>query len=329
MKVFFASAVNSFLEREIVKLETDFPEAKIFTGELSEEELSKIDIILGSKIEPRIIEKAESLKVVIVPMVGVDHLPLELMKSRGVRIANSHGNAFSVAERALAMILAFYGRIVELHNDLAMEKWHGFWVDKGLDDSWTSLQNKKISILGAGEIGRILAQLVKPFGCKTLGFKRRINSAANPSEVYGYNEVTDSLEKAVQWGDLSVCLLPLTESTRGIINRRILSLMKGKLLLNLGRGEVIEEAALYEALTEGLLLGAAIDTWYTYPPKGETKGPPSRYPLHRLSNVILSPHVAGFTPQAAKLNMEQALANLRLYLKEGRLIYEVDLSAGY
>jgi len=104
--------------------------------------------------------------------------------------------------------------------------------------------------------------------------------------------------------------------------------MKGKFLVNVGRGSIVNEEGLYEALKSGVLKGAAIDTWYTYPVTG-VLGAPSRYPIHKLSNVVLSPHVGGSTNQASARSIEDTVANIRSYLMTGRGIWKADLSKMY
>ena len=111
-----------------------------------------------------------------------------------------------------------------------------------------------------------------------------------------------------------------------MINARILSTMAGKFIVNVGRGEVVEEKALYEALKNGVLKGAGLDVWYTYPQPGKTGGIqlPSTYPFHELPNVVLSPHVGGLTPHAVEMNISQTIENMRTYLKTGRPRFELD-----
>jgi len=105
--------------------------------------------------------------------------------------------------------------------------------------------------------------------------------------------------------------------------------MAGKFIVNVGRGELLEEKAFFESLKDGILKGAAIDAWYAYPGPGNARVPPSRYPFHELENVLLSPHVAGFTPEAAARNIEATIENIRAFLETGLPKWEVDLRAMY
>jgi phosphoglycerate dehydrogenase-like enzyme len=91
----------------------------------------------------------------------------------------------------------------------------------------------------------------------------------------------------------------------------------------------VDEEGLYRALRDGVLAGAAIDTWYAYPPKGATEGFPSRFPIHELPNVVLSPHVAGSTWEAVEMNAVQTLENVAEWLDTGTCRSRVDLKANY
>jgi phosphoglycerate dehydrogenase-like enzyme len=95
------------------------------------------------------------------------------------------------------------------------------------------------------------------------------------------------------------------------------------------RGEIVDEEGLYRSLKEGILKGVGIDVWYAYPREGDMEAHPSRFPIHELPNVVLSPHIAGFTPQAAELNIEQSIENIRSYLRTGSPLFEVGLELMY
>jgi len=98
--------------------------------EPSLEAFSGLDAVVANRIDAPYLEKATALKAVFLPFVGVNHLPAAALQDRGIAVFNCHGNAESVAERALALALAGFGRIVEFHNDLRAGKWHGFWLTR-------------------------------------------------------------------------------------------------------------------------------------------------------------------------------------------------------
>ena len=325
MKVVFYQKVNSLWQELLAPLREELPSLELITDlKKADEHIPTADVIVGGKIAREVFERAEKLQLVIVPFTGVNHLPFDLLQKNGVRVANSHGNAFYVAEKTVGLILAYYGRVIEFHNDMRRTKWHGFWVGKGLDDSWESVDGKKAAILGTGEIGKYTAELLKAFRVHTIGYKRR--KVEKLPE--GFDEMVYSIDEAIEKADMIVVALPATDATRGLIGEQQLKRMQNKLLVNIGRGSIVEESALYEALRTGTLGGAAIDCWYTYPKEG-IMGAPSQYPIHELENVVLSPHTGGFTAQAARKGIEQACENLRRFVTDGSLLFEADIEAGY
>ncbi len=287
--------------------------------------LKDVDALLASGLPDLAFLSDARLKAIFLPLTGVNHLPLDSLSARGVRIFNCHGNADYVAERALAMTLAFLGRIIPYHQDLLEGRWHGFWVGRGAEDQWDSLFGRRVCIFGAGAIGTALASLLKPFRCEVTAYRRR-PEAQLPE---GFDRVETDFRAAVAGAELLFVALPLTPETRGLFSREILLGAKDKFLINVGRGEIVDEEGLYLSLKEGVLKGAAIDTWYTYPQAGATTGEPSRYPITSLANVVLSPHVAGSTREAAAEAAEQTLASLEAWLNTGRSPNEVDPTRAY
>jgi phosphoglycerate dehydrogenase-like enzyme len=144
----------------------------------------------------------------------------------------------------------------------------------------------------------------------------------------GFDEMIYDLDGAIDAGDIVVVALPATDATVGLLDRRRLSRMEGKFLVNIGRGNIVEEKALYDLLSEGVLRGAAIDCWYSYP-DGGVEGEPSNYPIRELGNVVLSPHIAGFTAQSVEKNVGQAVENLAGFLRNGTPRFEALTTEGY
>ncbi len=325
MTVLVYQKMNRKWREEVDRLKAEFPEVTFVEGEEeSEARIAEGEVLLGGMMPRERLEKAVRLRLIIVPFAGISHMPLDLIRERGIRVANCHGNARDVAERATAMILAFYGRIIAYHEDLRdREQWHGFWVGKGLDDTWESLDGKRCAIVGAGAIGSELARMLGVFGVTSVGWRRTRIDPAPP----GFERMVYDLDEAIDAGEIVAIALPSTPETKGLFDASRLARMKGKLLVNVGRGDIADEAALYEALRDGTLRGAAIDTWYSYPPGGV--GAPANLPIHRLPNVVLSPHVGGFTRQSVSRNAEEACENVRRWLRGGELVVEADPARGY
>jgi phosphoglycerate dehydrogenase-like enzyme len=326
MKIVFYNRLNRLWLQKIEELRNEFNHVDFVTDQNHvKSALKSANALVAGAISLELIKRAQRLEIIFAPFAGVDGLPLGYVKERGVKISNVHGNAPYVAERGIAMALAFYGKIIDYHNDLKASRWHGFAAHRGMRDTWDSIRGKPCAVVGTGEIGKQTAKLLKAFDCRVIGFKKR-PASETPEH---FDEITLNLDEALQEGELIFICLPLTEQTKGMLSAEVLTGLKGKFLVNVGRGGIVDEEGLYWALKKGILKGAGIDVWYGYPKEGEDQRIPSKYPIHELPNVVLSPHVAGFTPQAAKLNIEQTIDNIRAYLTTGKPIFEVDADLMY
>lgn len=326
MTIGFCLPLNEAWTAAIDRLARDRPEARLVRGvDASLAAFDELDAVVANPIDAAYYEKASRLKTVFVPFVGVNHLPAELLAAKGIAAYNCHGNAESVAERALVLALAGFGRVIEYHNDLKEGRWHGFWVSKGREDFWHSIFRARCAVLGTGAIGETLAKLLKAFDCHVVGYRRR-SDLPRPEH---FDEMASDLTQAVSGARIVFVTLPLTDATRGLIGAAELRAMRGAYLVNVGRGEVVDEEALYAALKDGTLAGAGLDVWYRYPQGGSTEGWPSRFPIHELSNVVLSPHVAGSTFEAVDRNAELTVQNVVRYIDGLEPLHRVDLQAKY
>src|SRR6056297_828510 len=274
------------------------------------------------KIE--VLEKALQLEMVFIPFTGVNRLPFDYLIKRGIRVSNNHGNTPIVAERAVSLALAIMGRVVEYHNDMKMGDWHRHYDGGSPFDLWTSILKKKITILGCGAIGKNIAKLLKGFDCEITGFKRN-----HLEDIEGFHQITNNLEEALGKAQIIFVTLPLTEGTKSLINKNNAELLKDKFIINVARGEIIQEQTLYESLKNGILKGAAIDCWYNYPNPKMHYALPSHYPVHKLNNVIISPHAASHSVEGKLYQLEDTLMNIKTYVKTGSPVDVVDLKAGY
>lgn len=316
---------HSIWARHLEQLQKEFPEHAFLSGLTDHSpEAASLDVILAGRLEHATYLASPTLSAIFQPFTGINHLPLAELAKRGVRVFNVHANAFDVAERALAMTLAFYGRLIEFHNDLKQDIWHGFWVRAGAEDNWDSLYGRTCAILGTGAIGVELAKLLKAFSCTVYGWRRHIDRGVPE----GFDRVLPDLEETISKAEIIFIALPATPLTDGLLSREMLLSMDNKFLVNIGRGSIVDEAGLYEALEKKILKGAAIDTWYTYPQAGKV-GAPSRFPINKLPQVVLSPHVGGSTNQATVKAVDVTITNLRNYLKTGSCANEADLLAMY
>ncbi|HEY3250649.1 MAG TPA: NAD(P)-dependent oxidoreductase, partial [Ignavibacteria bacterium] len=201
--------------------------------------------------------------------------------------------------------------ITQFHDDLKKGFWNRSIEEK---DMWTSLYNKNVGIIGYGHIGKNIAKLLKPFNCHIIGFKKTIKESSDNL----FNEVTTDLSYAIDQSQILFITLPSNESTKEIISKELLTKMNGKYIINVGRGDTVNEEGLYEALKGGILAGAALDVWFNYPGKNEEPVLPAYKPFWELPNVIFSPHKSSHVEEAVKAMIDDTFDNIRMYLKTGK-----------
>jgi D-3-phosphoglycerate dehydrogenase len=232
-------------------------------------------------IDRAALEKADRLKVISRYGVGVDNVDLEACKEKGIIVTNTPGaNSVSVAELALALMLALARQIPEAAQNVQQGKWPRF--------SGISLEGKTIGILGLGAIGKQLARRLAGFDCRIMAYDPFADTQyaqANGITLAGMDEV-------IADSDFLSLHLPLTPETKGMVNEGFLSKMKkGSYLVNTARGEVVEETALLRALESGHLRGAGLDAFVVEPPDPAN-------PLLHLPQVVATPHLGAQTDGA-------------------------------
>lgn len=252
------------------------------------------------------------LQAVVVPYAGVHGKILEFAKTRPeVRLYNLHHNAHDTAEMALALLFSLARHIVPLDKTMREGGWSGeFHVSSAV-----RLAGKTALLLGYGEIGKRIGSALDGVGMRVIPCRKN----PGPGE-HGVESLNDLLPQA----DVLMVSLPLTVSTKGMLGAEQLGrLPKGALVVNVGRGPVIHEEALYNALASGHLGGAGLDVWWNYP-KSEQAGPhwPSAYPFQSLPNVVMTPHVGGGTDASERHRLADLLELLR-NLVDGKPVKQV------
>ena len=224
-----------------------------------------------------------------------------------VAIASASGvHAVPLAEWSMLGILALTKDLPRLRRDAAERRWGHYPV--------AELPGKTLLVVGVGEIGREVARLGKSFGMRVIGVKRDpTEPTPHVDELHGPDRLRDLAATA----DAIVITLPLTDETRGLIDRDTISRMREEtILVNVGRGGVIDEDALIEALQAGRIRGAALDVFAEEPL-------PAASPLWELENVIVSPHTAALSVQENERIVELFAENLRRYLHGEELLSRV------
>ncbi len=297
------------------KLNLEFIIPKINEKETIKKYLKEVEVAIGGTFSKGDLEQAKKLKLIQIPFAGVDKLDFDLYKDRqDIYICNIHANKNAVAEHAFALILALAKNIVTNDRDLRWGRWHGF----STNEPTIQLQGKSLGIIGLGSIGWEIAKIGHTLGMKVFGLKRKIEEKdLEKKNILEFLGEKKDLEKVIKESNFIVIAIPLTRETMGLIGEKELKLMKEKYLINISRGTVIDEEALFESLKEQHLSGAAIDTWYQYPFSERREILPSKYDFHKLDNVVMSPHTAGYTDKALKENIMSVFDNImKIYFGE-------------
>ncbi len=271
--------------------------------------------MVGFTLDKSHLERLPDLKMVAVPMAGINTLPIPELRRRGIEVINAHANGRWVAERTVALLLGLLGKLVTGDRDLRRGVWHGFAAAEPVAESWRSVNGMTAAVLGTGSIGRWVARFLSPFGVSCRGFRRTRTDDDLPDGLF--SAVSNDLHGTLRGADIVIVALPLTTSTRGIIGPAELAVMRDAVLVNVGRGELIDEEALYNALVERTLAGAAIDTWYRYPDPPGSRKEPARFPFRDLDNILMSSHMGGYTEQATLASAEEIVDRLISWLSEG------------
>jgi phosphoglycerate dehydrogenase-like enzyme len=239
----------------------------------------------------QVIDPGERVCFIQQPSVGYDGLDVDACATRGVPVANCAGaNSASVAEWCVSAALALLRQTVEA--DAAVRR--GEWPQVGLPSR--ELASLKVGIIGMGAIGKRLGALFSAFGCGVSYWSRSQHADAPVPYL--------PLEELLATSDIVVVVIALGDQSRGLLNReRFAQLKHGAYVVNGARGEVIDDAALIEALESGKAAGAALDAFAIEPL-------PLDSPLRSAPRILLSPHIAGSTGESAMRIIQQAKANL-------------------
>lgn len=254
-----------------------------------------------TKVTASLIERAEKLKVIGRAGTGVDNIDIAAASSRGILVMNTPGaNAMAAAEHTLAMMLALSRHIPQATQSLR----EGRWDKKQF--MGTELFHQTLGVIGLGRIGSIVAD-------RALGMKMTVlcydpHILPETAAILGTEWVT--LEELLERSDYITLHVPKTAETENIINRDAIARMKpGVRIINCARGGLIDEPALYQALVENRIAGAALDVFAEEPPKNN--------PILKLANAIFTPHLGASSVQA-QANVARAIAGQILdYLQQG------------
>lgn len=265
------------------------------------EKAQNADILIVSNLPlgGEVIRSATNLKMISVAFTGVDHIDAKACEEKGIVVCNAAGySTDSVAELTICLILDLLRKVIPCNTVVRTGG-----TKAGLIGS--ELAGKTIGIVGTGAIGIRVAEIARVFGCKLLGSSRTERDAATS---LGMKYVP--LEELMAQSDIVTLHTPLTNKTRHLINKELISLMKpSAILINTARGPVVDSEALAEALNADRIAGAGIDVFETEPPLA------AEHPLLQAKNVVATPHIAFATQEAMIKRAKITFDNITCWLE--------------
>jgi len=314
----------------------------LFSGNVAADTANGIRAELPSELEVEIVADPKELTakaaaeadILVTNIWGADYPPAPRVKfvqsvatgiewidtaalPRGVPICNAYGHETAIAEYVLMVMLVWSHRFREIESGFReRSSWAPSWVESGAPHG--EIRSSTLGIVGLGRVGREVARRAAAFGCRIL--------AANRSP----REAGDGVERVFPLAALDE-MLPLCDTvaictafgpeTEGLFDARRLARMKPTAyLVNIARGAIIDEDALYAALRGGTIGGAAIDVWWQYPNAAEPQRRGSRHPFHELPNVVMTPHCSGWTSGMVRRRWDEIAENLRCFVRGETLI---------
>ncbi|UCE11667.1 MAG: hypothetical protein JSW61_06995 [Candidatus Thorarchaeota archaeon] len=286
------------------------------------------DVLVSMRVPVEYIHDAPNLRMIQTMGTGIDRIDLDAVRERGdIIVCNSHVHAAEVAEYAISLLLAAAKNIIISDREFRKGDWiHAF----GGPSPNTEIRGKTCLMIGLGHIGSEIAKRLKGFEVKITAATRSgksLNSSLADQLVS-----IDSVKPLVETADFVILALPLTRESQCLVDKEFISWMRPtSILVNISRGKIVEEEALYQALKGGSVRAAALDVWWDYPPKwgGSGQFPSEAFPFHELDNVVISPHRAGFTEDIQDGALRFVVENILRFSRGDELQNIVDLQLGY
>jgi phosphoglycerate dehydrogenase-like enzyme len=253
--------------------------------------LGEVDVLVTLAFTREMAAAARRLRLVQVPGAGLDRIDRAAVPP-GAWLANAYGHEVGIAEYVMGVMLAWTRELGRLDRALHAGTWLSQWaVGTPAPPVWPELAGKTLAIIGYGRIGQCLARRARAFDMTIVATRRDVSRPDGLVELHGPDRLHDVLARA----DYVAITASLSAETRGLIGPRELSVMKRTaVLINVARAEIADEEALYRALAERTIAGAALDVWYRYPTAAGTTVP-ANHPFHELPNVLMTPHISGWT----------------------------------
>ncbi|HEV2105151.1 MAG TPA: D-2-hydroxyacid dehydrogenase [Candidatus Eisenbacteria bacterium] len=319
----YANSVWNLPAEHVAALARAFPQVRVVRADSREEadaRLPEADVVFGYAVTEANFARARRLRWIHSPAAGVGHMLFPALVASGVTLTNARGlHADAMAEHTLGVLLAFARKLHWSRDAQRERRWDQVaqWTEPPF---FESLAGSTLGLVGFGRVGTAIAARARALGMRVLAVRRHPAADPAPADAQWGVERLPELLAAADW---LVLATPLTADTHGLVGEAELARMKpGARLVNLGRGGLVDEAALAAALAAGRLAGAALDVFATEPLPAES-------PLWDQREVIVTPHTSGVGPRYWERALAQFSDNLRRYLAGEPLANVVDKRAGY
>ena len=282
------------------------------------------NVYIGTDFTKEMGAAADSLKAILIPAAGYDRIDPEAVP-QGCTVANAYHHEAPIAEWVMAVAIALDHELFKSERTFRAGSWE-MWP--GRHGAYRELMGRTFGIIGFGDIGRRVAKLAQAYEMPVIAAGRADTATG---ELYGAEYVgggKQAREHVLSNSDFVLISTPLGPATEGLIGSHELSLMKpSAYIINPARGHIIDEKALYDALNNRTIAGAAIDTWYRYPESATDAPRPSDHPFWELDNIIMVPHHSGATYGTASRRAQTTAQNLdRLTRGESLINIVTELS---
>lgn len=250
--------------------------------------VSRVDVVVvrsGINLDQPLLERTRRLRLIIRAGIGLDNIDLESARQRGIRVISIPLSVDSVAEHIFGLAIAVSRRLIQQHQAMANGRWekHGVHLQ--------SLFGRRLGLIGFGRIGQRAAELGRAFRMEVLAYDRSPEKAEKQAAAKAMEVRFVDLPTLLAEADVVTLQTPLNEASRNMLNATSLAVMKREaILINVGRGGLVDEKALFAALNDGQIAGAALDVFDPEPPRNN--------PLFTLPNFLGTPHVAAQSVQA-------------------------------
>ncbi|AOS64737.1 2-hydroxyacid dehydrogenase [Actinoalloteichus hymeniacidonis] len=312
MKIVLTDPVlTRFFTPELTSAGADGHDWRLLAGRPDDEvaeELADADVLVASRMTPEMARRAGRLRLVHVTGAGYDRIPLDAL-APGVTVCNTFHHGRSIAEHVVMVTMMLSRRVLPADRRFRAGEWRSVVLDDSVPLG-VGLAGRTVGVVGLGEIGQQVVRATTALGMRARAVRRNPQAPLPDDLRLDHVGGDDELDALLGASDVVVITVPLSTATTGLIDAdRIAAMRPTALLVNVARGPIVDEDALYAALEQRRIGGAALDVWWSHPKDGVgTRG--HTRPFDGLDNVVLTPHHSGHTAETFGGRAAEIAANI-------------------